>query len=111
MQDAPRRASVLAHLAHDHHRFVLELLQLGQAFLQRTERNVAGIGNVAFAKFLAVAHIQHQGAFPVHQMGELMSGNRFAAAPGFQQDEQNHQDDERAHQFRMVDDEFEQTIH
>lgn len=111
MQDAPRRASVLAHLAHDHHRFVLEFLQLGQAFLQRTERNVAGIGNVAFAKFLAVAHIQHQGTFPVHQMGELVGGNGFAAAPGFQHDKQSHQDEEGPHQFRMIDGEFEQTIH
>ena len=111
MQNAPRRTGVLTHLAHDHHRLVLELLQLGQAFLQRAERNVAGIGDVAFAKFLAIAHIQQQRAFLVHQVGELVGGNSFAAAPGFQHDKQSHQDEERPHQFRMIDGEFEQTIH
>ena len=77
------RPRVLAHLAGHHHGLGFVLLQLADAPGDGGVRNVHGIHDVAGAKVLLVAHIQHQRAFAVHQIHELLRGDGASASLHF----------------------------
>ena len=82
---------MLTHLTHQYHRLVLVRVEFGQIVLQFAERNITGTGNMSFTVIFLLPDIQYQRIIAVDQVGELLRGDRLAAATGFQHKEQHQQ--------------------
>ncbi len=102
---------MLPHLAGEDDDGVLVLLELIELSGQLGVRNIQRSGNMARTEFLAVAKVQDHGAFTIDKVYELLGRKGCPATRNLVSHKEHQQNQERAHQKRVIAYEFNGLFH